>query len=154
MAGRPRKPTALKVLHGDFEVHPERENTREPKPRKGEPTRPKHLGPIAREAWKRLAAELRACRVLTKADREGLELYAINYELWRRAVEDLTTNGLTYEVEGRRMRNPAAAAANDHAKICIKLLTEFGLTPSSRTRVQIEQENDTAQDKASKFNIG
>ena len=50
--GRPPKPTALKLLHGNPGKRPI--SDREPKPPKGETTCPKHLDATAKTEWKRI----------------------------------------------------------------------------------------------------
>ena len=146
-SGRPRKPSALKILHGDFEKDPQRRNKREPMPKPGKPIRPRHLRGEARKAWDRLAELLSEMKVSTKADRDGMEQYACLYERWRITLKDVQTNGSV--IDGRR--NPADVAMMEYSRQLHKLLTEFGLTPSSRTRVQIEQETNSKSDLERKY---
>ena len=159
--GRPNKPTGLKVLHGDFDKDPQRENKREPKPKAKPPKRPPGLDSTARAAWDRVSKLLVDMAVLTEADREPLEIYARTYSKWRTACKEVDRDGITCEhntydkdgnvVSTRTVRNPAEQVAKDSAATLIKLLTEFGLTPSSRTRIQIESETDSKADKEKRF---
>lgn len=57
-----RKPTALRVLHGDRK---DRTNDQEPVPPEGEVAPSEETSPDARAVWERLARSLIACGVLT-----------------------------------------------------------------------------------------
>jgi P27 family predicted phage terminase small subunit len=65
-AGRPRKPTHLKLVKGTQK--PSRVNHREPKPDPGAPRMPAHLRPYAREKWRELVPMLLKMGVISKAD--------------------------------------------------------------------------------------
>src|SRR5687767_14404937 len=71
MAGRPRKPTALKTAEGNRGHRPL--NAFEPQPTLGVPRAPKGLPPMALALWRVLAAELDRLNVLTIVDGTALE---------------------------------------------------------------------------------
>ena len=73
MAGRPRKPSALKVLHGDFDKNPQRQNHNEPTVEVKAPKCPAYITGESRKEWKRVTAELLSLRVLGEVDRSALE---------------------------------------------------------------------------------
>ena len=156
MAGRPRKPTALKLLHGDFEKDPQRQNKREPIAKAGRPTCPRHLKGEARKEWTRVTKELADLTVLAKTDRAALQHYCETWELRSIALADVQKNGCFYTTIDQggnviRKRNPADVAFLEYSRLCHKYLTEFGLTPSSRTRIQIEKEVESRSDMAAKY---
>ena len=114
----PPKPTAMKILQGT--ARPDRMNPDEPTPELGAVPPPwlPSEGP-ARAAWDRLAPGLVRAGILTKIDGEALGLACLALEEFLAAREDAA---------GWRR---ADAAWKRYAVI----LREFGLTPSSRTRV-------------------
>lgn len=109
------KPTALKILEG---VHPFRINGNEPQFGSGDTTPPAWLAPLAREHWEELAPILSRGRVLTEADRSALAVLCDDYSLWR------TDRILGHKAKDRYIR----------------MLCEFGLTPSSRSRIKAPPE--------------
>jgi len=154
--GRPRKPTDLKVLHGDFEKNPSKENKREPKPKFGKPICPEWLQGDARTQWGIVCELLTDMGVLTVDCGPALEQYCISYKLMRAAFRHVDEHGLVMvrtDAAGNKhaVRNPHAVELREHSATCIRLLTEFGLTPASRTRVQIEEQVSNAMDTARKY---
>lgn len=138
-AGRPAKPTALKVLQGNPGRRPK--NAREPKAQRGRPKCPAWLSAKARAAWGELCDLLDSMRVLTISDRKALELLCDAYAEWRDARETIRKEGgPTYRAEtesGFIIRaRPEVAIAADAWRRVKALLSEFGLTPSARTKVQ------------------
>lgn len=153
---KPRKPSALKVLHGDFEKNPQRQNKREPKPEVGIPSMPKHLGKVAKYEWARVTKELASMGVLTKVERSALEQYCIAYEKWRKAMNHVAEHGMVTTIvddKGNTIfrRNPGDVACLEYSRLIQKYLGEFGLTPASRSRVVIETETESRGDLAKKF---
>jgi phage terminase small subunit len=70
MAGRPPKPTRLKILNGNPGKRPL--NAAEPQPARGVPSCPAWLDDYAKEKWAELAELLHGLGVLTLADGETL----------------------------------------------------------------------------------
>jgi phage terminase small subunit len=79
MAGRPRKPTALKQLEGT--ARPDRANALEPQFEVGAPAKPAEIATnrIAAEEWDRIVPLLLATRVLSPAYRSALVGYCLSY---------------------------------------------------------------------------
>lgn len=141
MAGRKPKPTALKVVQGN--AGKRKLNKSEPKPPQSKPKCPEWMKGVARRAFYELADELDMMKVITLADRKALELLCQTYAEWRQAVKKLDDHGsLTYEsrnLQGGIMirTRPEVSIRNDAARRLISLLGEFGLTPASRSRVNV-----------------
>jgi P27 family predicted phage terminase small subunit len=57
----------------------------------GRPRIPKHLGPVARKAYKRAVQLLENRRTLVPSDETTLELYACTYETWLQARLEIGT---------------------------------------------------------------
>ena len=140
MAGRNRKPTKLKVLNGN----PGRRRLpkREPKPKAGIPKPPARIAEnlIALAVWEEFAAELDAMQVLTLADRAALAALVSAYCEYIKADDAIEEHGLTQtrETQGGdsyEAARPEVAIRSDSWKRYKSMLIEFGLTPSSRTRI-------------------
>lgn len=140
MAGRKPVPTALRVLRGNPGKHPL--NTKEPRPERGLPTCPGHLDRVAKHLWKELGTVLDRMKVMTHADRRALELLVDAYATYRLAKDGLKEHGLTYTTTtpaGDEMvrQRPEVMMAAEAAKRVRQLLVDFGLTPSSRSKIQV-----------------
>ena len=140
MAGRKPKPTNLKVLHGN--PGGRKLPRREPKPKAGIPKPPAWIeaGSEAMRVWDEFAAELDAMQVLTLADRAALAALVAAYCDWREACGEGEREGLTYASIGAGggyliRPQPAVAIRSDSWKRYKSMLSEFGLTPSARTRI-------------------
>lgn len=110
------------------------------------PPAPSWLSPAAREAWASFGELVGPAhlRVMTDADRPALEMVVTTYARWRRLTEYLEANGDTYPLktkssgkDGGPMQYPRPEVAMCQAahKDLLKLLVEFGMTPSARTKV-------------------
>lgn len=137
MAGRHPKPTALRELEGNPGGRPL--NTSEPHP-DGVPTCPKHLDKTARVEWRRISRELLALGLLTSIDRAALAAYCMAWSRWARAEEKVQQTGevIKSSKSGYPIQNPYVGVANTAMDHMRKLLVEFGMTPASRSRIQLD----------------
>ncbi len=149
--GRPRKPSALKVLHGDFDKKPQRRNRREPVPAKQPPRCPAWITGEARKEWKRIVDELDSMGVASSVDRAALEQYCVAYEAWRQAIAIVRKEGRTFAARQGPRVHPADVLARSYADLCHRILCQFGLTPSSRTRLAITHDGQTNSDEEEYF---
>ena len=143
MKGRKPKPTALKLLDGDFNKDPQLRNHNEPEPEVGVVTCPAWITGDARTEWKRVSGELMSMGVATLVDRAALEQYTTAYASWRDSLRVVAKEGRFIATESGPKRHPACGAAQAYADLCHKLLIQFGMTPSSRTRLHIKKETDS-----------
>ena len=132
------KPTRLKLLAGNPGKRPL--NEREPQPTlvASLPKPPRHLSAAGREEWLRVGDFLLRTRVLTEADLTALSAYATFYGRWMAAECEIKRKGILVPAGKNskvRMQNPMLAVANKAFQQVSQLLGEFGLTPSSRTRI-------------------
>jgi len=128
---RPRKPTALKLLHGEKDK--KRINQNEPAPTPGIPQPPVHLDEVALACWHRTCKTLNEMHVLTMADGECVAMFCQDYSRWFAASQAVDAQGMI--VDGKR--NPALIDAHKFRDSCFKWLTEFGMTPASRTKLVV-----------------
>lgn len=139
MPGRRPKPTALKEIQGNPGKRPL--NKREPKP-KGTPTCPSHLDDEARKEWRRLSKELTSLGLLTSVDRSALAAYCSAYSAWVDAETFLAKYGKVIKSpSGYAMPNPYVSIRNQSLDQMRKFAIEFGLTPASRSRLQVEPQS-------------
>ncbi len=127
-------PTKLKVVRGTLRKG--RINAQEPALPAEIPRCPAHLGDEAKREWKRVSRDLAACGLLTRIDRAALALYCEAWGRWVQAEEALRRYGVMIKApSGFPMQSPYLAVANRAMEQIRALLSEFGMSPSSRTRV-------------------
>jgi P27 family predicted phage terminase small subunit len=133
---RGRRPTAtrLKVLTGNPGKRPLNEH--EPEPEPAVPDCPPELGAVARREWERLAGELGKLRILTNLDRAALAAYCGAYALWAEATEQIEKYGsMVKSPSGYPQQSPYLAIANRQVELMMRIASEFGFTPVSRSRI-------------------
>ena len=109
------------------------------------PKPPAYLDEIAILQWKAKAKQLAERGDLTPADWSNLELYCVNYSIYRKAIENLALRGFSIaNRQGGESRNPALSAKADAEKVMIKMSSLLGFDPVSRRRnpVEIEEEDE------------
>lgn len=142
MAGRKPVPAAVRRLTGTKS----RRGVAEVKAPPGPLDPPKHLKGVARAEWIRVAQQLDDLGLLAGIDRANLEAYCGWYETWRQARADVARHGMTFKaVSGQRKKNPAAQIMSDASREMRKFAVEFGMTPSSRTRVAPDMKKPAGQ---------
>ncbi len=142
MAGRPPKPTRLKIIHGNPGRRPL--NTNEPQP---DPTltKPRWLTGVAAKEWRRLAPELKRLGLATMADRNALAAYCVAFARWREAEDALSAAGsLTVQLETKTgstyfQPRPEVSIAAKYFDQMMKIGGRFGLDPSSRSKLSTPQ---------------
>lgn len=112
------------------------------------PKAPAYLDEIAVKQWKEKSRQLSGREDLTPADWSNLELYCVNYSIYRKAVEDLATRGFSIvNSQGSESRNPALSAKADAERIMIKMASLLGFDPVSRRRNPPETEEEDELDR-------
>ena len=154
------KPTVLKKLAGN----PGKRSlsTNEPRPRAKRPRMPSHFTPaddpdatvkesrvqkefyeIARGEWRRVVRELSAVAgLVTSVDADALAMYCETYARWVQASRKLAMSGMVEKLKTNQggeylAMSPYVTIINQCMRTMKQLLTEFGMTPASRTRIQI-----------------
>jgi P27 family predicted phage terminase small subunit len=146
-SGRRPLPTAVKKLRGN--PGKRKLNAAEPKVELAAPTMPADLPKAAATEWRRIVPELKALGVLAKVDRAALAAYCHAYARWFEAEKHILEYGIIIEEPvllmgeptgyTRFKKNPAVTISETAMKIMKSFLVEFGMTPSSRSRVRIEK---------------
>jgi P27 family predicted phage terminase small subunit len=143
---RRRIPTKIKKLRDTF--RPARA-VNEPEPELVTPLPPNHLDPVAREEWDRISAELESLGLLSNLDRTALAGYCLAYSRWIKAEEILAKSSLlimtgqTKDDKGHLsggcpIQNPMLAVSNKAQELMIRYLSEFGMTPASRSKIDVK----------------
>ena len=137
--GRIPAPTQIKRLNGNPGKRPL--NKAEPQPRENEPFCPEFLDSEAKDEWNRLLPILRHMRVLTEADYMALANLCMAYSTLVKAQTGLTKDGLLVTTPaGYQQQSPLVKIVRSQMEMINRLCGEFGLTPSSRSRIQIQPE--------------
>jgi P27 family predicted phage terminase small subunit len=154
--GAKPKPTHLKLLQGNPGKRPL--NRDEPKPVPSRPTPPDELNDDAKIEWERLSRELYTLGLLTNIDRAALAAYCQAYGRWmtaeralaEMATRDQLTKGLLIKTtNGNAIQNPLVGTANKAMSDMMHYAVEFGLTPSSRSKIRAEGVKD--EDEAEEY---
>jgi len=137
--GRPPMPTALKLLRGN--PGKRRLNDDEPVLTAADETfdiPPTELNDNdrARAEWSRLAPLMRACGLVSQAERSALIALCIEWSAYLAAQDELKQARLLPKGKNGKYRlSPAIAIADRALSNCHRLWSELGLTPSGRARV-------------------
>jgi len=137
--GRPRKPDALKKLHGTARKDRAVESTASAT---GMPTRPMGLSQQAIRVWKSLAPKLHGLGLLSDIDQSTFAVYCQAYADWLELTRLLNKLGVANcysETEsGYRQAIPEIAVRDKAYQVMQRLETRFGLDPSSRSGIAVE----------------
>lgn len=143
--GRKPKPTAIKIIEGNPGKRPL--NKYEPKPEKKAPRCPSWLENDAKKEWRRMAKQMEHLGTLTEIDMAAFAGYCQAYARWKEAEEFITKHGAIVKTpSGYWQQVPQVSIAQTYLKIMNKFCEQFGLTPSSRSRI-ITDSNDNEDDQ-------
>lgn len=140
------KPTALKEAQGN--PGHRKLNKSEPKPPEMPAlmatTAPAHLTDVGKRKWLELAQLLGSQRILTVMDAELLTRYCELHQEYMLCLNEINSKapagGLVLTGEkGGKYANPAWNIAQSIRAMMIKILGEFGMTPSSRSRLMLPE---------------
>ena len=138
--GRKPTPTAIKELEGNPGKRSLNEN--EPKPQKKAPACPKWLEDEAKKEWRRLARQMEQMGILTQVDMAAFAGYCQAYARWKEAEEFISQHGTIVKTpSGYWQQVPQVSIAQTYLKIMNKFAEQFGLTPSSRSRIIASSES-------------
>lgn len=98
---------------------------------------PSHLSAEAVLEWHRISKELIALRILTVVDRAALAAYCQAWGRWVDAEDHLRLEPMVFKSpSGYPVLSPWWSVANKAMEQMRNFLTEFGLSPASRTRIK------------------
>ena len=109
---------------------------------------PNYLGTVARETWRKIIPFLESTQKVERIDTFLVETYCTNYEIYKKAYEDIKENGIQTEIikviqaqgSGEILgeqsmgfkKNPAVATMKDAVDTLNKIGIQLGLTPKGR----------------------
>ena len=137
--GPPKKPTSLKLIQGTFRK--DRVSVNEPRPKTAIPPVPEHLSDEAKAEYARVSQDLAQLGLLSRIDRAALAAYCECWADWVEATRfcSTTADGQSRKVvktaAGNIVENPYFSIKKRSAELMHKFLTEFGMTPASRTSI-------------------
>lgn len=148
MAGRPRKPSALKELTGT--VHKSSLNPLEPKGTPGFPVAPDSLTAAGKAEWPYVVQLLGDYGTLVIQDVFYVQELAESRGKVLKLRSEVELDGYTYDVISRdgvsyKKANPAVAMLEGAERHYAALLAKGGLTPSDRSRVSIVNRGDDSE---------
>lgn len=132
-------PTNLKVLRGT--AQPCRMNNQEPRPTRDKVKMPSGLTRDEKKYWRQIAADLEAAGILTRLDVQGLRLYCRVYTGWLDANHKLDEYGPVIKAgNGSPVLSPYVRLSQKYFDQLLAILREFGMTPSSRSRIHASKD--------------
>jgi len=135
MASPRPKPTVLKLLQGN----PGRKalNKREPKPAAGVPEMPAHLSVGAKQFWKMQGPRLARIGCLTVVDGEAFAALCEARAAWVEAKKSRLKGGFVItSPNGYQVQSAFVGMERQALKQFMVLAQEFGMTPSSRSKIK------------------
>jgi P27 family predicted phage terminase small subunit len=133
-AGRKPKPTLLKLITGNPGHRPLNRN--EPNPKRVVPPCPDFLEGDARKTWHKVSKKLFRIGLLTEIDDMALAMLCQCWTEYLEASAKLQETGLLVKTpNGQLTMSPYLVIANQAIKKIRALLVEFGMSPSSRSRI-------------------
>lgn len=141
MVGRKPKPPELKLVEGNPGHRAIPDNTPKPPPKR--PSRPSWILPEAKREWNRIVPQLERLGLLTSVDRAALAGYCQAWARYRQAEEMLDAEGFaSTNANGNVLQHPAVSISRNMLQQVRAFAAEFGLTPSSRGRIQIPGQDE------------
>lgn len=141
-----RRPTPTKLKEARGTLRKDRAPKNPVKTDLGKPTikTPSFLKAKGKHMYERAVGHLHSMGLLSTMDDTALELLAMAYQEWNEAEMRLKKEGRVYETEssnGARVlkAHPAAAQSADAWRRIRLMLIEFGLTPASRSKIELPE---------------
>lgn len=140
-------PTKLKLLRGN--PGQRKSNEKEPQLAAEIPPAPPHLtDPEAIVEWQRLTQLLYEVGVLARVDANALALYCDAHAVYIEAKKDIAENGFNAVTgTGSIIQRPSVGVFHRCRTDMLRILTEFGMTPSSRTKVSVLESKENELEK-------
>ena len=101
-----------------------------------------------------------AAGLMTELDRAALAAYCAAYGRWAQAErainrmaakDELNAALMIKTVSGNAIQNPLVGIANTAKRAVVKYAAEFGMTPSARTRVNANPDDEKPENPAAKY---
>lgn len=143
MTGRPKLPKEIKQLKGTYQPCRDIPNAMSPDKIIDLPYPPDYLNDNAKKEWYNVVREFQKMKMLTNLDLPMLASYCNEYSIYIEMNQKCVENGridIFYNIDGSTKYTQQSAyqkVANDAFAKALKIATEFGFTPASRTKVSM-----------------
>lgn len=137
-------PTSKLKLKGTLRKHRSR---KEPKPDPTIQECPDFLDDLAKQVWQEIVLQLAEMNVLTRIDANALARYCGYFSRWRMAEAFIEKHGEVYPIKTddgsvkHIQQVPQVAISHKLGTLLTRLEQEFGMTPSARSRIQVNKDN-------------
>lgn len=158
MAGRKRLPTKLKLLKGTSRV--DRVNPNEPEPDVHIPRPPDHLSKLALVEWGRISTELEKMGLMSDDSMAALAAYCDAYAEWVEVCDLLNdiakgpggvlAKYITETTNGNKTQSILIGVKHTALKLMKDFMTEFGITPASRSKVFAKKKEESQKNRFAK----
>jgi len=102
----------------------------------GMPIRP--LSGVALSTWNEVSVELAAIGIGSRVESAALTCYCESVADFVMACDEIDRLGMITQTERGYTRNPACLIKNASMQMIAKFAGEFGLTPSSRSKIKVK----------------
>lgn len=144
MPGPPPLPTSIRRLRGNPGKQPLPKPGEEPEPAAlvalGDP--PEFIGEHGAREWRRVGPVLIELGLLTEADLAAFTTYCAQLQILVTSMLDIQARGMTIQGARGEVRNPSLASMAAASTTMLAICKEFGMTPSSRSRIRLPGEDD------------
>jgi len=143
--GRKKIPTEIKKARGTLRKSRELDSQMEVQKVDAIPTAPKWLSPIGEEQFNVVVNQLNSLGMLYEIDLKLIEAYANSMALHIECEQQLRINGriMVYRDEEGNPKHsqivPLQTVSKQALDQAVKLAVQFGITPSSRTKISAPQ---------------
>ena len=143
IGGPKRKPTKDKIALGTFRPDRALENEVEYSVETGTLEPPEILSGQGLIEWNRVAPQVQSRGVLNATDHAALVMYCKEVQTYWECQQVIKTEGYYSKQKNKAEQeylaiNPAVRIAQMALKSAMSIATEFGFTPSSRTRISVK----------------
>lgn len=126
------------------------------------PSPPGYLSKVASACWRKIVPFLESTKKVKRIDSGLVEMYCINYEIFRTAYQDVLENGIqtamyrslqnsSGDIVGKDFvgyrKNPAVGTMKDAVTQLNSISLQLGLTPKGRQELELlatESESDSS----------
>jgi P27 family predicted phage terminase small subunit len=143
LRGRKPKPSQKKKLEGN--PGKRKLNKREPRPKASGKIPPAEIDALAHRFIAEYLPLVQAMQIFTDADRAALELMSVHYSIAWRAAEVVQREGLMLKNAFGWAKHPLLQVLRDNSTAFKSYAAEFGLTPSSRSRISVPEPKEFDQ---------
>ena len=136
--GRKPIPNRLKILSGSDRRHPERMNLSEPKAPPASLDPPHGLSKLEKFHWNRISPILHDAGLLTRLDTAMLQSLVRHLAIADQCAALIHKKGILWRQGKQVATSPAISIQRNALQAAQRILVEFGMSPSSRSRINMD----------------